>query len=176
MEPAAGETREREVPRDRRLLRRRGHPRKAEPGGDRALVHDALRREREILRMLDDEQPERARVLEGVPEEPRVFDGRAVVRERDRARRGELHEIGELFPPPSARDRRDREHARAAGRGRAREELGHEARRVDRRLGVRHRADRGEAPANRGTRSGRDRFGLFKARLTQVGVQVDEPR
>jgi hypothetical protein len=115
-----------------------------------------------------------ARVLERVAEELRVVDRRSVVGERDGAGRRELDEIRELLALPPARDRRDREHARGLRRRAARDELGDEARRVDGRLGVRHRADRGEPAGQCRARTGGDRLRFLEARLAQMCVQVDE--
>src|SRR5439155_25135264 len=72
------------------------------------------------------------------------------------------------------RDRRDRQHARAAYRVPARDELRDEARSVDGRLGVRHRAHRGEPAAQRRLRAARDGLGLLEARLAQMRVEIDE--
>ncbi len=47
--------------------------------------------------------------------------------------------------------------------------------RVLRRLGVRHRHDRGEPAERRGARAGLDRLRLLASRLAQVHVEVDEP-
>src|SRR5437773_2447920 len=58
--------------------------------------------------------------------------------------------------------------------GRPRDDLRDKSGRVDRGLGVRHRADRREPAAQRGLRAGRDRLRLLEARLAEVRVQIDE--
>ena len=65
------------------------------------------------------------------------------------------------------------------GRARGPTRRHHEADRgriVDRRIGVRHRADGGEATGCRGRGPGRDRLLVLLAGLAQVHVHVDQPR
>src|SRR5262249_20798800 len=44
------------------------------------------------------------------------------------------------------------------------------------RIGVRHRAHRGESTSRRRARTRRDRLDVFTSRLTQMAVHVDEAR
>ena len=88
---------------------------------------------------------------------------------------GQLAQRGEGGAGPAHRDgaRHGDVGQRAPAEG---EHLGRHPRRVDRRLGVGHGHDRGEAAERRGAGAGLDRLGLLAAGLAQVGVQVDEAR
>src|SRR5581483_8953217 len=55
------------------------------------------------------------------------------------------------------------------------EDLAHDPGAIDRRIGVRHRDDRGEPAERGGARPGLDGLGLLVAGLAQVRVEVDEP-
>src|SRR5437867_3059798 len=106
-----------------------------------------------------------------------VVHGVAVVGEGDRTCFGELDEIGELLAFATPRDRGDRPNTCALGPAwRARVDLFHERGRVDRRIRVRHRTDRRESAMQRGVRAGRKGFRFLKARLTEVRMEVHEPR
>ena len=112
MQVRSGHPRERDVARDGALLRGGGHARKSKARGDRAFVHHALRRESEVLSVLDDGPAGHARVLERTAEQMRVLHRRPVVRKGDRARRGELDHVGELAAFSATRDRGHVAHSR----------------------------------------------------------------
>src|SRR5713226_5544297 len=126
--------------------------------------------------MLDDGAAGDPRVLERAAEETWVLDRGSVIGEGDRTRRGELDQVGELAALPSASDRSDRQHSRTARRTPASDELGDEARRIDRGLGVGHGADRREPPVQGRLGAGLDRFGILESRLAQMCVEIDEAR
>ena len=172
----AGHPREGDIASNCRFLGGRGHPGQPEPRGDRALMHHAFGRERHILGMFDDRAADHTGVLERTAEEAGILYRRSVVGEGDRSGGRKLDEIGELTSLPAASDRRDRQHPRSAGRAAPRDELGDEARRVDRGLGIGHGADGGKAATQRGLRPCRDRFGILEPRFAEVRMKIDESR
>ena len=127
--------------------------------------------------MVDDRQPERAGIGERRAQDRGRPDRRPVVRETDDARVGELAECRELLPSPPDRDRAvGQQLDRRAGGERGGANLGEDARLVEGRCRVGHRADRGEAAVRGRRQSGRHRLGVLVARLAQVRVEVDEAR
>ena len=92
----------------------------------------------------------------------------AVVAHRDRARADHLAELGELLPLLAQRDRADRIHARLARALRLAHDEADRRLIVGDRIGVRHRADRGESAGRRGHRARRDRLDVLPPRLAQM--------
>src|SRR5438132_12174043 len=139
-------------------------------------MHPSLRRERRILRMLDDDASGRAGVFECASEETRVVHGAAVVGEGDGAGFGELHKIRELLAFAAPRDRGDRPNASALRPARRSSvDLFHERGCMDRGIRVGHCTDGRESAVQRGVRPGCKRFRFLKARLAQVRMEIHEP-
>ena len=177
----AREFREIDVPRDHRGLRGVRDPAQAERGGHGAFVHHPSGRERHVLRMLKDGDPEGLRVLEQAPHERRIVDRVSIVGDRDRARLDEAADFGHLLAGEAERGGGHGAHARPALSlpGPAPRLFPHEADRggvVERRIRVRHRPDRREAARRRGLRARADRLLVLGARFPQVDVHVDQPR
>ena len=154
-----------------------GQPGHAELAAAAALVHHRPLGEPGDLAVLGEHDVEPERVLQRPAHQQRVLHAVAVVGEEPHAGGGQLGERGE-------RPRRARptvmHPAGSTSHSPARLALGaHEldhARRVLRRVGVRHRHDRGEPAERGGPAAGLDRLGLLVAGLAQVGVEVDEAR
>ena len=136
-------------------------------------MHDATRRDSGVLAVVDDGQARDARVLQGVTEQRAVGDRRAVVAERDAARLRQLRQLGQLVAFAALADGPDRQHPHRGIGGGTQDVLDGRAR-IDRWLGVRHAADRGEAAAGRRLRAGGDRLLVLEAGVAQVAVEVDE--
>jgi hypothetical protein len=158
-----------------RLGRARPAP-QAEEGRDRALVHRRLLGEARLLAVVDHGQPEGLRVLQRPAHHARARHRAAVVRDRDAARLAQVPVLRQLLALRAARDGPDRIHAHGAFGARALEDRAGDARGVVDRLGVRHRAHRGEPARRRRPRACRDRLLVLAPGLAQVRVQVDEAR
>ena len=109
---------DREVARDGRLLGRGRPAAQAEHGRDEPVVRLGALGQADVLGMVDDRQPERARVSQRCPQDRRRPDGRPIVREPDDAGIGELAERRELSPLPAPRSPRRTRAARPATRTR----------------------------------------------------------
>ena len=107
---------------------------------------------------------------------PAETTGTAVVGERHRARVGELAHLGQLVAALAARDRREEADGDLALVLRRLDERAEGRRRVDDRIGVRHREDRAVAAGSGGRRAARDRLLVLAARRAQMHVRVDERR
>ena len=141
---------QREVARDRGLLGRRRPAAQPEDRRDVALVRLGARRQRRLLGVLDDRQPERSRIRERVPHQRRRGDRCTVVAEPDDPCIGQLAEGGEASRRHARRDRAPGERSdRRSGRGRGRADPREDRRVVERRRRVRHRADRREPAVRR---------------------------
>ena len=105
---------DRDVPRDGHLLGRGRPAAQPQHGRHEAVVRLGALGQRRLLGVLDDRQPERARVGQRGPQDRRRPDRRPVVREADDARVGKLAERGELLPSPPDRDRTDARATRPA--------------------------------------------------------------
>ena len=150
--------------------------REAEPVGYPALAHGAAIEQLRLLAMVDDGQAECGAVAERLPHEVGVGERVAVVGEADRAGLGELAHLRQLTAAAALGDAANREHThRAFLAGLAQHELD-DGGAVDGRVGVWHGADGGETAPRGGPRTGS--YGLFVlvARLTEVAMEVDEPR
>jgi hypothetical protein len=167
---------DREIARDDRLLGR-GRP-SAEPqdGRDEPLVRLRAGRERRLLRVLHDRAAEHPGIPEGVREQHRPPDGRAVVAESHDPGVDHLPERREALAGAPGRHRPDdlERDGRPRRRGRRADES-HRRGAVDRRRRVGHRADAGEAAVRGGREAGRDRLGVLEARLPEMRVEVREP-
>ena len=134
------------------------------------------RGERRLLAVIGDGDVEGARVLERRAHELRAGDRLAVVADGDRAGADHLAELGERLALLADRDRADRIDARRAGALRLPDDEADRGLIVGDRIGVRHRAHRGEAAGRRGARAGGDRLHVLAPGLAQVAVHVDEAR
>ena len=116
-------------------------------------MHVAAAGERRLFAVQREPPARHLHVLERAPHQPRRGDRDAVVAEPGRARVGKLRHLRQLAAALRLRDRRQEadRHLRL-GPGSLDESAQHR-RRVDDRLGVRHREDRAEAARRRGTRS-----------------------
>ena len=173
---AAREAREQNVADHHDLLGLGGNSLEAESRAHDSLVHRAAVRERELLAVIDDGNAERLRVLERRAHEVRAHDGAPVVAHRDRARAHHLAELRERLALLSDGDRADRMHARRRDAARLANDESDRRLIVGDGLGVRHRADRGEAARGRRARARRDRLDILASGLAQMAVHVDEAR
>ena len=132
--------------------------------------------ERRLFAMIGDGDAEGARILERRAHQLRARHRLAVVAHGHGARTDHLAELGERLAHLPDGDGADGIDARATGA------LGLADDEADRRLivrdriGVRHRADRGESAGRRGARARGDRLDILAARLAQMAVHVDEAR
>ena len=128
-----------------------------------------------VLGVVDDRQPERARVGERRAQDRGRPDRRPVVREPDDAGIGQLAERGQPLPSPADRHGPVRQQLdrRPGGDGRGADAREH-SRLVEGGCRVRHRADRREAAVRRRGQPRRDGLGVLVAGFAQVGVEVDE--
>ncbi len=153
------------------------HPRPAaepEPGSRRSLVHVGEGRERMILAVLDDRHVEHARVLQRASHDAGRHDAHAIVADADRAGLAQLGHLRQLLTLLTHRDRRNRMELRSVELGRPpQHQLGHRSRVVDR-LRVRHHAHVGVSARRRRRQPGGDILLVLVARLSQMGVEVDE--
>ena len=151
--PAEAELRRRPI-----LVRR---ARRARATAPRSGARDAVR--------------ERA-VLERATHQPGRDDRTAVVRECRGAGGGELGHLRQLVAQLALADRRHeaRRHDRLVAR--TLDESAEDGRRVDDRLGVRHRQDRAVPPAAAASVPERDRLLVLATGRSQVDVRVDEGR
>ena len=134
----------------------------------------AAARERRLLAVEREPSAGHLRVLERTPHQPGRGDRDAVVAEPGRACVGKLRHLRELGAALALRDRGE-EADRHLGLGPGPlDERAQHGRRVDDRLGVRHREDRAEAARGRGPRAGGDRLLVLAPRRPQVDVRVDE--
>ena len=165
---------EREVPLDVDRLRHRWVAGEAELRGDDAFVDVAAVREGRLF-AVEREQPARDRgVLERAPHQPGRRDRAAVVGEGDRARVGELGHLGQLLAELAAGDRGEEADGNDRLVARGLDERAERGRRVDDRVGVRHREDRAEAAGRGCVGAAGDRLLVLAARRAQVHVRVDE--
>jgi hypothetical protein len=138
-------------------------------------VHDPACGHDLVLAVLGQHHAEGQRVLEGPPHEAAVLDPGPVVGEQAHAEVGQLGHRRQLLTGPAHGD--GPAHLDPAQRRRPEgHHLANHAGRVDRRSGVGHGHDRGEAAERRRPAAGLDRLGLLPSWLAQVGVEVDQPR
>src|SRR6266550_3045311 len=145
-----------------------------EAGADDPLVHHPAMRERRLLAMIDDGNPECSGVLERRAHEVRAHDWPSIVAHRHSSRANHLAEFSERFTALSNRDRADRMHAR---RTRATSLTDYESDGsliVGYGIGVRHRAHRSESTRGRSARAARNCLDVFPSRLAQMRVYIDE--
>ena len=153
-----------------------GQPRSPSTVATKPVVRLGALGQRRVLRVVDDRQAERARVGQRRPQDRGRADRRPVVGEADDARVGQLAQRRQLLPRPPDRDRAvGQQLDRRPGGDGGRPDPGQDARLVERRGRVRHRADRREAAMGRRGQPGRDGLGVLVAGLAQVRVEVDEP-
>ena len=134
---------DRQIPCHRHLLGRRRPAAEAQHGRHEPVVRFRIDGQRRLLGVVDDREPEGARIGERGPQDGRRPNRRPVIGEADDARVGELTEGGQLVPCPTGRDRAvgqqlDR---RPTGR-RGGMDLGEHAGLVQGGCRVRHGADR----------------------------------
>jgi hypothetical protein len=171
---AARQTGEEDVTNHHDLLGLARNPLETETGAHDPLVHRSSARQRRLLAMIGDRDPERSRVLERGAHEVRAHHRAAVVAHRDRPGPHHLAEFGQRLPLLSHRDRADRMDSRPPGALRLADDEADGRLIVGDRLGVRHRADSREAARRRRPRTGGDRLDVLAPGLTQMAVDVDE--
>ena len=118
---------------------------------------------------------QRGAVLERAPHHAGVGDAIAVVGEDPHAEVVELAQRRELLPArATARDAAGDPHVARRVAAPFEHRL-HDAGVVERRVGVRHAHDRGEASERGAARAGVDGLAVFAARFAEVNLDVDEP-
>ncbi len=125
--------------------------------------------------MLGQRDAETLRVVEGAPHERAVLHTGAVVGEEGHAEGRQLAERGQGVAGASDGDGAGHRDLGGAADP-ERQHLGRHAGRIDRRLRVGHGHNGRVATERGGPGTGLDRLGLLATGLTQVGVQVDQPR
>ena len=140
---------EREVTRDHRRLGDGRVPADTELGRDRSLVHVRAARQGRILLVERDHAARGRVVLERASHDAGRHDRLAVVREADGAALGELDHLRELSPLLALRDRGQEADRDPCLLERQLDQRAEHGRRVDDRIGVRHRED-GAVPAGCG--------------------------
>ena len=108
-------------------------------------------------------------VLERAAHQPGRGDRPPVVGERRRAGVGELSHLGQLLPAEPLRDRRHEAGGDERLPPRRLDQRAEHRRRVDDRIGVRHRQDRAVAAGCRRSRAGGDRLLVLAARASAGG-------
>ena len=171
---SADEAKEREVPGDDGLFRRRRVAGEPEPRRDGAFVHAQPRRDGVVFAVVHHGQPEFARVQERGLHQPPGRHGAAVVREPHDSRLREFLHIREFRAVASFGDGAEDEHADGPGLPRPlRDEFDH-CGGINGGERVGHRAHRREASRRRRRRPRLDGLLVLEARLPEVRVQVDE--
>ena len=167
---------ERHIALDHHALRRRGVRAEAELRRDRSLVGVTAVRERRLLAVERETQLREGAVLQRATHQPGGDDRPAVVRECRGAGGGELGHLRQLVAQLAFADRRheSRRHDRLVAR--TLDESTEDGRRVDDRLGVRHREDRAVPPGRGRLRSRADRLLVLAAGGSKVDVRIDEGR
>ena len=157
-----------------------GRPASPSEAETRALVHVPALDERGVLGVVGDHHLDRERLRvrrARCAAAAAVGTAVAVVGEHPHAGLDHLPHLGERLPRQPFRDRADREDVGQARRGRrGRGPRGRSPAWSATGIGVRHRRDGGVATDRGGPGSGLDRLLVLVARLSQVRVQVDEPR
>ena len=166
---------DREVTGDGRRFGRDRPAAQTEDRRDETVVRLGALGQARFLGVVDDRQPERARVGQRRPQDRRGPDRRPVVGEPDDAGIGQLAERRQPLPCPPDRHRAVRQQLdrRARRDGRGSHPCQH-TRLVQARRRVGHRADRREPAMGGRGQPGRHRLGVLVAGLAQVGVEVDE--
>ena len=139
-------------------------------------MHVPAARQPYIDSMLRDHAAACRQIVHRLTEQPCVCNDVAVIREDPHAGRPEFVEMRQLLADAALGDCSDRQHLNqpdlcAPGR----DKPGYMTR-VCGGIGVRHREDGGVSPGRRGSRAGLDIFLPLLARLTEVGMEIDEPR
>ncbi len=164
------------VPGDDDVLGDTGPAAEAEAGSDASFVHLGACGEGVVLAVLDHGEVEGAGVFEGVAHDGARCDAPAVIGHGDGARVFQVGHFGEGFAFLADGDGGDGVEAAATeGFGFGDEHLGDGAGVVDG-TGVGHGADVDEATRGGGSERTCDVFFVLLARLTDVGVEVDETR
>ena len=148
----------------------------SEPRGVGSLVGDGADGEPRLFGVLRDQDTQARGVLEGPAHDQRVVDADAVVGEHPHLTGTGVHHahLGELRSGQAHGDRSHRVHVDQADLLTAMPDMVGDDGAVGHRIGVGHREHRGVAAQSRCRRAGFDVLGVLAARLTQVGVQVDE--
>ena len=165
---------EREVALHHQALGDRRVAREAELSRHFAFVHLTFARQRRLLAVEREPPLREAAVLQRTAHQPGGHERSAVVAEPHCTRVGELGHLGQLRAVLTLRDRGEEADRHLRLRARPLDERAQHRRRVDDRLGVRHREDRAEAAGRRGGGPGGDRLLVLPPGRAQVDVRVDE--
>ena len=169
--------RERDVARDHQRLGDRGIAGEAELGGDRALVHLPVARERRLLLVQRETAAGDRRVLERAAHRARGERTGCPSSVKPAAPASASSPISVSSAPrwPFVIAAR-KPTGTSASAPRLLDERPEHRGRVDDRIGVRHREDRAVAARRRGRGAGRDRLLVLAAGRAQVHVRIDERR
>ena len=126
-----------------------------------------------FLAVVDDGQAQISAVSEGQPHQGRIIYRVAVVAKTDTAGGGQFLQIGQLAPGPAFANAADDQHAHR-GRRAALPHIVHNGGVVNGGVGVGHGADSGKAAAGRRRRAGSNGFLVLKARLAQMGMDINK--
>jgi len=151
-----------------------GHPAQAETRGSNAFAHNGASGQRNIFRVLDDGNVERAAIFHDLTGELRGGYGVTIVGNRDDASFFHAGNFGDGFAFAANAGRADGPDANAASIFGAVENEARDAGVIVDRFRIRHAADGGEASTRSGTRPRFDSFRRFLAGLPQMCVQIDE--
>src|SRR5215831_12772105 len=174
MDMARGPAREQDVADRHDLLGLRWNALEAEARAHDASVHRAAFRERWLLAVIGHWNPKCARVLEGRAHQVCTRDWTSVVADGDGAGGDHLAELGERLTALANRDRADGVDARRLCARRLTDDEPDCRLVIRHRIGVWHRADRGEPTGSCRSRTGCDRLHFLAAWLAQVTMDVDE--
>ena len=156
-------------------LRRNRHAGQTEPRRERAAGGDALA-EIAVLRPQPDGVAEGARIRQRALQHLRAAERNVGLAETDAARIRQRRHLGQHFAGEVARERAEREQARAAQLAGA--ELQHfdQTGLVEHRIGIGRADQAGHAAGNRSGEFAVEHAFVFVARFAQPRRQVDEPR
>ena len=160
----------------RNRLGERGNALQAEPRCDLSVVGHPVACERQVLGAQPDREPERPRVLQRAPQDLRVVQRHIGLREREASRFGQLGHLGQPFTGKLHRQRANRIEARLGQRLGPPAQHVHQARFIQRGIGVGRAGQAGHAAGDGGMHFGFQRGLVFEARLAQPRAEVDEAR
>jgi hypothetical protein len=165
---------DRGVAADQRRLRDRRDAGQPEPRRHLALVHDAGAAQRRVLLVQREHAAAQALVLQRAAQHRGAVDRLAVVGEAERAGVAQRGHLGQRLAREPGGDRGEEadRHARLAPRALA--QRAQHGRRIDDRVGVRHRDQRDEAAGGGRAGAGVEVLLVLLARRAQVHVRVDE--
>ncbi len=153
------------------LFGHRRDARHAQPRRHHALVHVAVRVEREVLHVVDDGSIEHRGVLERPPHQATVLHRRSVVAEGHRSALDQIGHFGQFLPLSVLRHAGDRMDVDRRAPTAFDHEFHHVAR-MNGRVGIGHAGHGREASKSGRPTAGLDRLLVLLARLAQMYVHV----